>query len=118
MISLMEGYKLTIDMSSKNNPISKASLKHLAELARIKLTAKEEVKFLKDLKKIIGYFEEIKEVGADKIEPLTGGHSLKNVFRNDQVDFSEKARSTNEAGSVIGGFSDEERGYLKVLKIL
>lgn len=105
-------------MSSITDPISRASLKHLAELARIKLTAKEAVKFLKDLKKIIGYFEEIKEVDTDKIEPMTGGHNLKNVFRDDSVDFSEKARSTNEAGSVIGGFSDEEKGYLKVPKIL
>ena len=51
--------------------IDKKTLEHLAELARIKLTEKEEEKLLHDLKNI-----------------LTGGTNLVNVAREDAPDRS------------------------------
>jgi len=102
----------------KKTPINKTLLKQLADLSRIKLAAKEEEEFTKDLQKILSYVDEIKEVDTEKVKPMTGGHSLKNIFREDKVDFSKKAQSTNEAGLIIDSFPDEERGYLKTPKVL
>lgn len=104
-------------MSGKNL-IDKSSLKHLAELARIKLTAKESDAFLKDIKKILHYFKELEKVDTDKIEPMSGGTSLINVLREDRVDFSQKAQSVDDAGRIIEAFPESDKGYLKVPKVL
>ena len=98
--------------------LNKDLIKHLADLSRLKLTTKEETKFTKDLQKVLNHFKELKEVETEQIKPMTGGHDLKNVFRDDKIDFSEKAKATNEAGRVIEAFPNEEKGYIKVPKIL
>lgn len=105
-------------MPKKKNPINKTLIKQIGDLSRLKLTTREEEKFVKELQKIVGYVEEIKEVDTSQVQPMTGGHSLKNAFRDDEINFSEKAQSTNESGLVIDSFPEEERGYLKVPKIL
>lgn len=104
-------------MSSKTT-INKTLLKQLTELSRLKLTVKEEDQFIKDLRKIINYFEEIKSVDTSEVKPMTGGHLLKNVFREDKIDFSKKAQSTDEVGLIIDSFPDDEKGYLKTVKVL
>ena len=105
-------------MPNKPPPINKSSLKHLAELARIKLTAKEEGKFLKDLQKILKHFEELKAVDTTGVEPMTGGHELKNILRDDEIDLAKRSQSVDESGRIIAAFPEVEKGYLKVPKIL
>jgi|SRR3989344_1170839 len=97
--------------------ISKKSLEHLAELARIELTTEESKKILKDLKKILDHFEELKELNTDKVEPMTGGTLLRNVFREDEVDFGQKSEMTNIEGRIIDSFPEVEKGFLKVPKV-
>lgn len=63
--------------------INKKSLEHIANLARLELSEKESEKFLTDLGKILGHFEELQEVNTDNIQPMTGGTELKNMFRED-----------------------------------
>ncbi len=104
-------------MSAKPS-IDKSLLKHLAELSRIKLTARESAQFLKDAKKILNYFEELTKVNVPHVEPVIGGSSLKNVFRDDKIDPHKKAYSVNDAGRIIEAFPEAEKGYLKVPKIL
>lgn len=94
------------------------NIKHLTKLARVKLTPKEQKKLEKDLNKILKYFEELKKVNTEGIEPVDGGHSLINILREDEVDFSDKAQCADEVGRIIELFSDTEQGYLKVPKIL
>ena len=98
--------------------INKKTLNHLAELARIELTPEESKKYLKDLKKILDYFGELKGVNTEKVKPLTGGTDLQNVFREDVVDFGQRAETVNIEGRIIDAFPETERGYLKVPKIL
>jgi len=94
------------------------NLKHLAKLARIKLTAKEEVKFKKDLTKVVKHFEELKQVDVEGVEPMNGGTELKNVLREDAVDLDKRTQAVDETGRIIGAFPEEDRGYLKVPKVL
>ncbi len=89
--------------------ITKTSLKHLADLAKLELTEKEEEKFIKDLESILGYFQELQELDTEGVQPLTGGTSLKNVWREDGV-----TKSSLPAGPVVDAFPDQESGYLKV----
>jgi aspartyl-tRNA(Asn)/glutamyl-tRNA(Gln) amidotransferase subunit C len=88
--------------------ITKHELDHLAKLARISLDPKEEEKLLKDLDNILGYFNELKALDTSKIEPMTGGTDLRNVFREDA-----ERESTNR-GAGVDAFPEKENGALKV----
>jgi len=88
--------------------INKKTIEHLSELARIKLTEHEEKKLLKDLRKILDYFNELKEVNTDAVQPVTGGTQLQNVFREDEE------RTNTNRGAGTEAFPEEKDGFLKV----
>ena len=88
--------------------ITKKDVEHLAQLCRLKLDQKEEEKIAEDLEKILNYFNELQEVHTDAVEPLTGGTSLKSIFREDV------AERTNDTGKGKDAFPEERDSYLKV----
>ncbi len=96
--------------------INKRTLEHLAELTRIEIsdkkqeTSDKEDKLLKALREILAYFEELKEVNTENIEPMAGGTIEKNVFRDDEG--SENVKTKNE--NLIEQFPEKQNGYLKV----
>lgn len=90
------------------SPINKKVIKHLAELARLELEEREEEKLLKDLQKILDHFAELQELDTKDVSPMTGGTSLRSVFRDDGA-----GGSTN-LGSGAHAFPDEKDGFLKV----
>lgn len=89
--------------------ITKKSLQHLADLSRLELTEKEEEKFLKDLESILGHFKELESLDTSNIAPMTGGTSLKNVFREDG-----ERKSSLAADPVVDAFPDKKERWLKV----
>ncbi|MCX7589410.1 MAG: Asp-tRNA(Asn)/Glu-tRNA(Gln) amidotransferase subunit GatC [bacterium] len=91
--------------------INKSTTEYLAKLARIKLTEKEKENLSYDLKKIINHFNELNQINAQKIPPMTGGTNLKNVFRKD----IEENCYTSKG---IKNFPDEKNKFLKVPKVL
>ncbi len=92
--------------------ITEKELKHLAELARIKLSEHEEKKLLKDVEEILEYFNQLKEVDVSNIEPMTGGTIQKNVFRNDDDPIRKEINATDE--DLIEAFPEKEKRFLKV----
>jgi aspartyl-tRNA(Asn)/glutamyl-tRNA(Gln) amidotransferase subunit C len=88
--------------------ISKKDLEKLAELARLDLNEKEEKKLLKDLGKILDYFEELKKADTENIMPLAGGTEIGNVFRED----GDGAQI--EKDKAIEAFPEVSGGFLKV----
>jgi len=97
--------------------INKKTLEHLAELGRIDLDKRSEEKLLRDLQSILEYFEELKIVDTENVEPMAGGLRLaeggtnpKNIFREDE------AISGGQTSPVqlTGQFPEEENGYLKI----
>lgn len=88
--------------------IDKKTLEYLAELSRIELDKKEEEKLLKDLKKILDYFEELKSLDTSSIEPISGATELKNSFREDGE------RTDTNRGEGVGAFPETKDGFLKV----
>lgn len=92
--------------------VDKKSLEHLAELARIELKKEEEEKLLEDLGKILGYFEQLKEVNTEDVEPMTGGTMEQNVLRSDKEDIRNEINSS--ADELVKMFPEKEGRFLKV----
>ena len=81
---------------------------YVAKLARVKLNEKEEKKFSEDLVKILDHFKDLQAVNTDGIVPLTGGHNLKSVTREDKAEPFKDVEALREA------FPDRDSNYLKV----
>ncbi|MBI5306570.1 Asp-tRNA(Asn)/Glu-tRNA(Gln) amidotransferase subunit GatC [Candidatus Wolfebacteria bacterium] len=90
--------------------IDKEILKHLTELARIELESGKEEKLLKDMEKILEYFEELKSVNTESIEPMAGGTIQKNIFREDSLNI----KIPMLAEKLVKQFPEKENGFLKV----
>ena len=65
-------------------PISKKEVKHIAELARIRLSEKEKEKMTRELGAILGYIDKLKEVDTEGVEPIAHITGLEDVFRKDE----------------------------------
>ncbi len=72
----------------------------------MELSEKEEKSLLKDLEKILSYFEELKEVDTESVAPMSGGTFSENVFR--------KSDSSLPKERAIQSFPETEKGFLKV----
>ncbi len=121
-----------------STPINKKTLEYLAELARIELEAPTPKgnrgqdrsvgkKLLKDLQKILAYFEELKEVNTENIEPMFGGLRLAegslrpaeggtiqvNVLREDEAN-EVKIQNSKVRDNCIELFPEKDNGFLKV----
>ena len=89
-------------------PITKQTIEHIAELARIELTPREEEKLLADLRKILGYFEDLTTLDTSGVKAMSGGTALTNVFREDE----ERENTSQGAGKE--SFPEKEGGFLKI----
>ncbi|MEK7582132.1 MAG: Asp-tRNA(Asn)/Glu-tRNA(Gln) amidotransferase subunit GatC [Patescibacteria group bacterium] len=86
-------------------------IEKLAELSRISLSKEEKESFLFDLKNILAYVDEIKEV-ADKTPKKEVGE-LRNVMRGDTL--YEKPLATKE--EILRNVPDRDGDYVKVKQI-
>ena len=60
-------------------------VKYVAHLARLSLSAEEEIQFGSQLTNILGYIEKLKQLDVSQIEPTAHAVPLVNVFRKDEV---------------------------------
>lgn len=75
--------------------LTKAQVKHVAQLARLGLSEKETEKFKKDFERILEFVKKLNQVKTDKVEPTAHITGLQNVMREDQgqaVSQAEKDR--------------------------
>jgi aspartyl-tRNA(Asn)/glutamyl-tRNA(Gln) amidotransferase subunit C len=95
--------------------INEKSLEYLLSLARIKEPdAKRREKLLKDLSKILDYFNELKEVDTQNVEPLSGGTFLENVVREDSFKYRTLQQKAQEREISVSQFLERENDYLKI----
>jgi aspartyl-tRNA(Asn)/glutamyl-tRNA(Gln) amidotransferase subunit C len=92
--------------------INKKTLEYLADLGKIRLDPKKEEKLLSDLKNILNYFEELKEINTDGVNPLSGGNMGFNSFRKDE--FLEDKNNKEVKEKLIEALPKEDGGYLKI----
>ena len=60
-------------------------VRHIAKLARIKLTDEEVKRFGGQLSKVLGYMDILQEVDTEGVEESSQVTGLKNVMRKDEV---------------------------------
>ena len=60
------------------------AVKHMAQLARIRLTEKEEGKIQDELSAVLGYIEQLNEVETEGVSPLYQTTGLTNSTRSDE----------------------------------
>ncbi len=89
--------------------INQKSIKHLADLARLELTEKEEEKFLGELAKILDHFQELQSLNTENVQPMTGGTELKNVFREDGA-----TRNSLSPDLAVAQFPEKDEHHLKI----
>jgi aspartyl-tRNA(Asn)/glutamyl-tRNA(Gln) amidotransferase subunit C len=65
--------------------ITQEDVEHVAELARLELTAAEKEQFITQLNHILAYFEKLNELDTTGVEPTSHVMPMSNVFREDEV---------------------------------
>ena len=88
--------------------ISDEEMTHLKTLARLEIDPEETQHLKEDLNKILGYFEQIRDLDTEGVEELVRPTPSQNVFREDEV---LPSLSQEEALSLA---VEEEAGYFKV----
>ena len=72
--------------------LSEDEVRHIAKLARLKLSDAEVKKFSKELTQILDYVELLNEVDTEEVEPTAQVTGLQNVQRADEVKPSEATK--------------------------
>lgn len=90
--------------------IDKERIKHLAKLAKLKLSEEEVDKLTEDLKNILNYVEKINELELEEIEPLI------NLLEG--LELREDQKANFNSSEIANQFPEKENNYLKVPKIL
>lgn len=85
--------------------LDKDTVKKMADLAMLELSDEEVIKYEKELEKILGYVEKIKEVDTENIE-YKSHVDIKNVMREDEPEagLDQKtavSQTKNEDGYIV-----------------
>ena len=92
--------------------ISREDVRHIAKLARLKLTSEEEALFSQQLRSILKYAENLKSLDTEEVEPTSHPLLTSLAFREDEV---IPFKNTSE---ILHRAPQAEQGFFKVPKIL
>jgi aspartyl-tRNA(Asn)/glutamyl-tRNA(Gln) amidotransferase subunit C len=97
--------------------LKREDLEHLANLARLQLTAEEKDSLMKDLEKILEYVSQIKEADLKNFD------SLISIFESTKLREDEFRRGEHESHEIVESIknnfpSKDDDGYLKVPKVI
>lgn len=98
--------------------ISKDQVKHIAKLARLGTTEKEDEKFQKEISSILDYFEMLKEADTSKTEATF--HSTEEFIAPSSIMRDDLAKPESEelANKLIEAAQNKKDRYIKVKAIL
>jgi len=66
-------------------PLDEEQVRHVAQLARLRLSDSEVADYAKQLSAIIGYVDKLNELDTTNVPPTTHPLPIHNVFREDVV---------------------------------
>ncbi|MFQ5794042.1 MAG: Asp-tRNA(Asn)/Glu-tRNA(Gln) amidotransferase subunit GatC [Candidatus Bipolaricaulia bacterium] len=92
--------------------ISEAQIRHIAELAKLKLTEAEIALYQEQLGEILEYFQKLEELDTDDVEPLKHLLETVNVLRDDRP---ESCLSQEEA---LRNAPQHRDGFFEVPKVV
>ena len=75
----------------KKRTIDLEQVRYIAHLTRLELSPDEEKKFTHQLGRILSYIEKLKELDTTNVPPTSHVLPIKNVLREDKLDFSLSA---------------------------
>lgn len=102
-----------IETDSKDpEKISLKDVRHVAKLARLRLSEAEARSYQKDLNAVLEHFETLQELDTKTVEPMSHVLELKNVWREDKPGKSKKT------DALLSNAPMKESDYFKVPKIL
>ena len=90
--------------------ISKKEVQHIAKLARLGISKKEEEEVQKELSSILGYVDRLKKVNVAKIKPTSHPLKIENVMRQDEAKKKKQ--------KLVDLAPETKNGYIKVKSIL
>jgi aspartyl-tRNA(Asn)/glutamyl-tRNA(Gln) amidotransferase subunit C len=91
--------------------ISKDTVRHIAKLARLKLSAQEEDIYTEQLGKILEYVAELQSVDTTGIQPTAHILPVNNIMRDDEV------QSPQNQDMLLKCAPDVENNFFRVPKI-
>lgn len=94
--------------------LTKKQIQHIALLARLEIAEDDFELYLKELSPVINYFEELKEVNTDNIEPTAQVTGIFNALRDDEVEECDEPIKTN----ALNQATEIKDGQIKVKKVL
>jgi|TARA_Y100000310_G_C20147285_1_gene563068 aspartyl-tRNA(Asn)/glutamyl-tRNA(Gln) amidotransferase subunit C len=87
--------------------VDKGLIEHVAEVSRLKLTEKEKIKFLKELKEVIEAFSKIDKADTKNVDISLQPVELKNALRDD------KEENCLKQDEVLSLTEHKKDGYFK-----
>jgi aspartyl-tRNA(Asn)/glutamyl-tRNA(Gln) amidotransferase subunit C len=92
--------------------ITREDVEHVAELARLELTAAEKGQFIAQLNSILTYIEKLSELNTAGVEPTSHVLPMSNVFRDDEV------RPSLDRDRVLQNAPQQSHFFFKVPRII
>jgi aspartyl-tRNA(Asn)/glutamyl-tRNA(Gln) amidotransferase subunit C len=92
--------------------ITQEDVEHVAELARLELTAVEQEQFITQLNNILTYIQKLNELDTTGVEPTSHVIPMSNVLREDEV------RPSLERDLVLQNAPEESNFFFKVPRII
>jgi aspartyl-tRNA(Asn)/glutamyl-tRNA(Gln) amidotransferase subunit C len=92
--------------------ITREVVEHVAELARLELTAAEKEQFIIQLNSILTYIDKLNELDTIDVEPTSHVIPMSNVWRADEV------RPSLDRGTVLQNAPEESHFFFKVPRII
>jgi aspartyl-tRNA synthetase len=87
-------------------------VKHVAKLARLRMTEEDAVSYQKDLNDILAYVETLSELDTENVEPMSHVLEMRNVWREDKPGKSDKK------DPILSNAPVREGDYYKVPRII
>lgn len=94
------------------SPLDEAAVRHVAQLARLKITDEEVARYAEQLSKVLDYFKQLNELNTTGIEPTAHPLPISNVFREDIVDPSL------HPDQALGNAPDRQDDFFRVPRVL
>jgi len=92
--------------------LDEAAVRHVARLARLKITDAEAVLFASQLSKVLEYVEQLNELDTLDVPPTAHPLPVSNVFREDVV------RPSLTPDEALHNAPDRHDGFFRVPKVL
>ncbi len=92
--------------------ISVKEVKHVAKLARLRISETEAETFRREMNAILGYVEALNELDTDDVRPMSHVLKIKNVWQDDEPSNTKKTKA------LLLNAPSTEKNYYKVPKIL